>query len=122
MSSAEIAAEIAAGLTEASEAVGSGPLVGQIKRKGAATGPDYQPVYGAAVSHNFTVVLSKFNNRERENTAILATDTKILCSVGAVTPAVSDMMAVAGVEYKIYGVDPLNPGGDNLMFTLWARA
>ena len=118
----DIAAEIAVGLAEAGTATGSGPLSGTIKRKGAKTGPDYAPVYGPDTLHSFTVILGSFSNRERADTAILATDTKITASVGDVVPAVSDKITVQGVDYQIYGVDPLKPGGDVLMYKIWARA
>ena len=118
----DIAAEIAAGLAEAGTAVGSGPLIGTIKRKGLAHGPDYAPYYDPDIEYAFTVILGSFSNRERADTAILATDTKITASVGDVIPAVSDRIAVQGDDYQVYGVDPLKPGGDVLMYKIWARA
>ena len=118
----DIAAEIADALAEAGTAVGSGPLIATIKRKGAQTGPDYAPVYGPDIEYAFTVILGSFSNRERADTAILATDTKITASVGDVIPAVSDRIAVQGDDYQVYGVDPLKPGGDVLMYKIWARA
>jgi len=118
----DIAAEIADALAEAGTAVGSGPLIATIKRKGAQTGPDYAPVYGPDTLHTLTVILGSFSNRERADTAILATDTKITASVGDVIPAVSDRIAVQGDDYQVYGVDPLKPGGDVLMYKIWARA
>jgi len=117
-----IAAEIAEALAEAGTAVGSGPLSGTIKRKGAQTGPDYAPVYGPDTLHSFTVILGSFDARERADTAIAATDTKITASVGDVVPAVSDKITVQGVDYQVYGVTPLNPGGTDLMYKIWARA
>jgi hypothetical protein len=118
----DIAAQIAAALAEAGAAVGDGPLIGVIKRKGANTGPDNKPVYGPELTYNFTVILGSFSERERADTAIKATDTKITVSVGAVVPAVSDKIAIQGVDYQIYGVDPLKAGGIDLMFKVWARA
>ena len=123
MSSVEIAAQIAAAYTEAGVATGTGPLTGTIVRGGAVIGgTDYAPVHDTATNHDFNIVLGKFTNREREGTAILATDVKISCSVGEVEPLVSDVMQVRGVDYEIFGVDPLQPGGDVLNYTIWARA
>ena len=116
------AARIKKGLARAGVATGDGPLIATIKRKGAQTGPDYAPVYGPDTLHTLTVILGSFSNRERADTAILATDTKITASVGDVIPAVSDKIAVQGVDYQVYGVDPLKPGGDVLMYKIWARA
>ena len=97
-------------------------IIATIKRKGLAHGPDYAPYYDPDTEHTFTVILGSFSNRERADTAILATDTKIMASVGDVVPAVSDKITVRGVDYQVYGVDPLKPGGDVLMHKIWARA
>ena len=122
MSGAEIAAEVTAALREAGEAVGDGPLIGTIKRKGAQVGPDYAPIYGRDTTHTFPVVLGSFDERERADTAIEATDTKITASVSDIVPRVSDTITVQGVAYQVYGVDPLKPGGTDLMYKIWARA
>jgi len=119
---ADIAAQIAAALGDAGAAVGDGPLLGVIKRKGTQTGPVYEPVFGPDVTHNFTVILGSFSERERADTAIKATDTKITASIGGVVPEVSDKIAINGVDYQIYGIDPLNPGGEALLYKIWARA
>lgn len=118
----DIAAEIKAAYAEVGVAVGSGPLIGTITRKGAVTGPDYAPTYGPDTEHSFTVILGSFSARERDGSSILATDTKISASVGDVVPAVSDKIAVQGVDYNVYGVDPLKPGGTDLNYMIWARA
>ena len=123
MSGADIAAEVKQALGEASSEVGSGsPLVGTIVRKGPKTGPVYDPQYGPDKEYDFNVVLSTFSLREREGTAILATDTKILCSVGEVVPSTGDKVEVAGTTYEVYGVDPTNPGGVDIVYKLWARS
>jgi len=121
MSGAEIAAEVTAALREAGEAVGDGPLIGTIKRK-PSYGPDYAPVYGQDTPHSFPVILGSFDERERADTAIEATDTKITASVSDIVPRVSDTITVQGVDFQVYGVDPLKPGGTDLMYKIWARA
>lgn len=121
MSGAEIAAEIKAAYAEVGEEVGSGALTGTIVRKGANTGTDYDPVYGPDQTFNFTVTLGTFSNRERAGTAIKATDTRINCSTGDTVPVISDKMRVGGVDYVIYGVDPLKSGGVDLKYKIWAR-
>ena len=117
----DIAAEIKAAYAEAGAAVGSGELIATIKRKGAQTGPDYAPVYGPDIEYAFTVILGSFSNRERADTAILATDAKITASVGDVVPAVSDRITIQGDEYDIFQVIPLKIGGTDLMYEIGAR-
>jgi hypothetical protein len=118
----ELAAEIKEALAEASAAIGDGPLVGVIKRKGAIVGGTvYAPTYGDPIFYNFNIVLGTFDEREREGTAIMSTDAKISCSVGETVPVISDTISVGGVDYKLYGVTPVDTGGVDLMFKLWAR-
>jgi hypothetical protein len=122
MSGEAIAAEVKAALAEVGEAVGSGPLLGTIKRKGANSGTSYAPIFADDIAYSFNVTLGKFSAREREKTAVLETDTKITSSIGVVVPAVSDTIEILGVEYQIYGVDPLNIGGTDILYKIWARA
>jgi hypothetical protein len=118
----ELAAEVSAAIAEATAAVGDGSLIGTIKRKGAIVGgTDYSPIYGDPILHAFNVVIGTFTNREREGTAILATDIKITCGVGGTIPVISDTISVGDVDYKLYGADPVRTGGVDLLFTLWAR-
>lgn len=121
MSGASIAAEVAAALAEVGAATGTGPLIGVIRRKGNKTGPDYAPFYEPDKKYQFTVSLGSFSAKEREGTGIEATDIKITASTGAVVPAISDRIEVNGVVYDIHGVTPINPGGMDLMYRIWAR-
>jgi hypothetical protein len=122
MSGYLIAQEIKDALAEVGEAVGAGALVGVVKRRGTNSGTAHKPIFAADVLHVFTVVLGSFDNREREGTGILVTDTKITASVGVIVPSVSDRISVLGVDYQIYGVTPLRTGGVDLMYKLWARS
>jgi hypothetical protein len=118
----ELAAEIKEALAEASAAIGDGVLVGTISRKGSIVGGTaYAPTYGTPTLHTFNIVLGTFDEREREGTAIMATDAKVTCSVGDTVPVISDTILVDGVDYKLYGVTPVETGGVGLMFELWAR-
>ena len=117
-----IASQVLAGLAEAGVAAGSGPLIGIIRRKGAMTGPEYAPEYGPDTLHKFTVILSGFSATERADTAIMMSDTKIICSVGDITPSTADIILVRGVEYAIKGVDSVAPGGVDLLYKIWARS
>lgn len=122
MSGAEVRAEIRQGIADAGNDVGTGELVGTLLQRGANTGTASNPVFGPDVKAAFTCMLGSFSARERAGTAIEATDTKITAvGDGSVTPAVNDRIEINGIEYKIYGVDPLKPLGVDLMFKIWAR-
>lgn len=121
MSGQQIALEIMAAIIEAGEAVGDGPLEALILRKGEKSGPDYAPVYGPNQEHRFYALLGTFTSKERENTSIRSTDTKITLTVGDVEPVTSDEIKIKGVTYEVHGVEPVNPGGVDLMYEIWAR-
>lgn len=122
MSGASIAAEIKAALIEVGEEIGAGEQIGTLVRPGVNIGEPDEPVFGPDDEFNFTVLVTKFSDRERKDTAILKTDTKIICSIGETVPAVPDVMRVLGVDYKIYGVDPSRPAGVDLVYRIWARS
>jgi hypothetical protein len=117
----DIASEVAAALGEAAAATGNGPLIGIIRRRGAATGPAYEPTYGPDTEHRCNVVLDTFTAREREGTSIAATDTKIMVSTLDIEPTAADTIEVDGTVYEIVDAMPLNPGGVVLMWILQAR-
>jgi len=118
----DIAAEIKAAYAEVGTAVGSGPLIATIKRKGAQTGPDYAPVYGPDIEYRFTALYASFDFADRADTAVLSTDVKFKASVGDVVPVVSDTITVQGVDYQIYRIEPKRDGGTDLNYMIWARA
>lgn len=117
-----IAAEVMAGLAEAGTAVGTGPMIGTIKRKGVRTGgPDYAPVYGPDTTHHFVVIYDTLDFAERNDTAVSLTDTKILAAVSDITPTTADKITIGADEFSIYRVTPLRTGGTDLMFSILAR-
>lgn len=118
----DIAAEIAGALIEVGVETGEGPLYGIIVRKGEMTGPVYDPVYGPPTTYELLVMLDTFSAFERLDTAIEKTDTKIIAQAGTVVPTVADDIVIDDIIYDVHGVEPLNPGGVDLMYEVWARS
>lgn len=116
-----IAAKVKAAIGKGAAATGEGPLIGTLHRRGAATGPEYEPVYGADLEYTCNVVFSKFTSMELAGTSIAANDVKLIASVLDVDPTAADKIEVAGVTYEIINADPVSPGGVALMWVIQAR-
>lgn len=97
---------------------------GALRRTGAATGPAHNPTKGSPTDHSARFVVTDFSNNEVDGTRVLATDKKVLMSVGSLTiePATSDLLVEAsGAVYKIAAIEPLRPAETTLMYTLQCR-
>ena len=123
MSGASIAAEIAAGLAEAGDATGTGPLVSTLrKRVGDRDGPWSAPADSAEAA----VTVVQVSKKVRDGIAMTERRVKMLLieATGA-TPAKGDTIAIgvapgqvtaATVWARIGEVETLAPGGTALMF------
>lgn len=137
MSGAEIAAEVAAALAEAGEAVGSGPYVCTIRR--AAAGPaepqnpfpddDDEPADppGEPTYHPVTAIESVQDIRDMSGTLVGVQKRTLTIDATGIAPLKSDRIAVGvapgGVTEQtafeeILAVRPLAPGGTALLFEL----
>ena len=119
---ATLAAEVAAGLAEASAATGNGtPLVATILRRSRTGGPDHAPTFATSRT-TAPCVLGTFSAREREGTSIAATDLKVtLAAIPGLELSSGDRLEVAGLVYDIVEAVPVRPGGVALMWTIRAR-
>lgn len=88
-----------------------------------SSGPAYAPVEGTPTSYAVTVVVDTYRNSEVDGTRVLATDKKVTMAKGSLTiePATSDTLVIGGKEHAIVRVEPLNPGGTLVMWTLQVR-
>ena len=113
---AAAAADVADGIAEAGFAAA-------IVRKGAPTGPEYNPTPGTPAEHACTVVQSSYRQHERDGTLIQAHDLKFLVSTDGldIVPTPEDELKVGGETYQIIDVAPLAPGGVTIMYTMQVR-
>ena len=93
-------------------------------RRPSTGGTAYNPTQGSPADYPVTIVVTDYETREVDGTRILSTDKKVLLAKGSlsVEPATSDLLIEAsGAVYKIVNVQPLNPGGTVVMYTIQAR-
>ena len=118
----DIAAQIAAALGEASEAVGDGPLIVSVIRDGAQSGQSHKPTYGAdVVFPNVNALFETYSTFERGSSLVESTDIKLLIGAGqGVVPENTDTIQFAGETRKhvIKRVEPVQTGGVGLFYTL----
>lgn len=120
---AEIAAEVAAALGEASSETGDGELFATIIRPGAASGPDYNPTYTADIETPVNALIGSYSVAERAGGLIETTDIKLLVAAGqGVVPFDSDRVRLDGTVHEIKMVTPLKPGGVALMYELQVKS
>lgn len=130
MSGTDIAAEVAAALSEAGAETGTGaPLTGTIMR---VTDPDettYPPTPGSEKTYSFTAGLEGFAFADRDGIQITARDVKVMVSrpVRAedgeeIEPENGDSLTVAGKTYSIVNVDAEAFGGYAIMWTCQCRS
>jgi hypothetical protein len=118
----DIAAQIAAALGQASEAVGDGPLLISIVRDGVATGPAHKPTYSDPVVYpNINALFETYSTFERSSSLVESTDMKLLIGAGqGVTPETTDTIRFAGEtrDHVIKRIEPEQPGGVGLFYTV----
>jgi hypothetical protein len=118
----DIAAQIAAALGQASEAVGDGPLLISVLRVGAMTGPAHKPTQGPDLVYpNVNALFQTYSTYERGSSLVESTDIKLLIGAGqGVTPETTDTIRFAGEMRKhvIKRIEPLQSGGVGLFYTL----
>lgn len=117
----DLAAEVAAAIAEGAAAVGDGPLVAYIVRKGEQTGPDYEPTYGPDVAFECNAIISSSVQRHQSQTVIEVGDKNLFTSAPLVAPTIADRVQVQGQIYQIVNVMPLQTGGVDLAFDILIR-
>lgn len=97
---------------------------GFIRRPGAVTGPAYDPTIGEPTDHPARFVVTDYATKDIDGTRVLATDKKVMVSVGSLTiaPTTSDRLVDAGgIVYNIEAVNPVEPGDTVLLYWIQAR-
>ena len=129
MSGADIAAEIAAALAEAGEAVGTGPYLCTIRRAPVdeATTPWAMPSANDSVDYEVTAIEDVRDIRDMSGTLIGMQKRTLTINATGVQPLKSDRIAVGvapadvtadTVFEEILAVKPLAPGGVALLYEL----
>ena len=122
MSGAEIAAEAAAAIREASAEVGAGtPLTATLVRPGVYDETTYTT--GEPTPYTLDVLVTEYSARDRMGTDITTSDRKIMVTPDApVVPKNGDTLSIAGESYSVQEVMPYQPGGVTLYYHVRARA
>lgn len=93
---------------------------------GTSSGDVFNPTPGAPATEVCTIVEIDYEQGEIDNSAVLATDKRILIKVGdlsATVVASARTIAYGGKTFTIVGpVKAINPGGTLLLYEAQARA
>lgn len=92
-------------------------------RRSTNTGPAWDPQV-SNVDHSAVMAVVAYSDNAIDGTNIRATDRQGLMSVGSliIEPTIADKVIVDGKEMEIVNVDPLDPAGTVVMWTLQLRA
>lgn len=95
-----------------------------IIRAGTPTGPAHNPTPGVPVEYACKAVFDTWRNDQIDGTLIQRGDLKILVASSGltITPTPADKFKHSAKEYAIINVDPLQPAGIPVMWTVQARA
>jgi hypothetical protein len=132
MTGTGIAAEVAAGIAQASaelSADGATPLTATITRPGAIDNTTVPPTKGPDTTYTATAIVSQYSARDRDGTQITARDVKVMLAVpladgsgNQTEPRNGDTLAISdGRTYHVENVMPLQPGGVVLYWECQAR-
>ena len=119
----DIQAEINAALAEATASVGNGPLQVTIVRKGARSGPDYEPVYASDTEHTVNGLIGSYTAFERSGGLIEQTDIKLTIAAGqGIDPTNADHVRIDDKIHEIKSVTPSKPAGEPLSYKLQVKS
>lgn len=110
-----IAAEVAAALAE----VG---FTATLLRRGAATGPEWDPAQGPDTPHPLTVMQDTLGLGLIDGSTIRAGDMRLMCAAEGIRPTTADRVTVQGITYAVVLCEPFAPGGVDLFYDLLLRA
>jgi hypothetical protein len=94
----------------------------QLRRKGAPTGPPHNPQPGADTFHDCKVVEVEYSLTNRDATLVLRGDKLGLISTALdIVPAMDDVLMLADGSYRFIDLQPLQPGGQVLLYEFHCR-
>ncbi|WP_407473524.1 hypothetical protein [Sulfitobacter sp. PM12] len=124
----DIAAEVLAGLAEAGEATGNGPMVCTLRRVTGGSSDPWGEIEGDKAYHEVTAVQTQKQNRDDTGTLVGVTKTMLMIDATGVAPLKSDHIAtnlrkadVTGDTrfHEIADVETVAPAGVALMHKVW---
>ena len=124
MSGADIAADVAAAIREATAEVGAGvALTGVLVRSSGADESTYPPTAGTDTEYPCALMWGRYDARDRDGTNITARDVRAMIAADvAVAPQTGDRLKVGGKVFHVVNVGALQPGGTVIMWDVQARA
>lgn len=94
----------------------------QVERDGAPTGPDYNPQPGPPTRHACKVVELEYSLTNRDATLVLQGDKLGLISTAIdIVPTKDDRVLLGGELYHFIDLQPLQPGGQAILYEFHAR-
>lgn len=111
-----IAQEVLAGLREAGQATGTGPLVLTFTREGAATNPWDTP--GVSTTYTLTCVDMGIKQVYVEGSAATRKARMLMADATGTEPKIGDRVTIGGASHDVLGVMPLAPAGTALMYNI----
>lgn len=124
MSGADIAAQVAAGIAEASATLGDGrPLMAVIVRTVVISDTSTYPVQRRESTTRFElpVIKSRYSLRDRADGVVQPNDIRLMVGVGDIVPKTSDRMELNGRSYELVDIEPFEPGGIPVYYIIRAR-
>lgn len=112
---AAIAAEVAG-------AIGDVGYTATLLRRGAPTGPEWEPVPGPDTRHTVKLLGDTIALGLIGGTAINAGDRRELMAAETIAPTPADRMQIGSTVYAIIRAEPYAPGGAALFYDLILRA
>ena len=82
-----------------------------LRRKGAATGPDYAPIAGEPTLHDIVAVDLAGSASDQDGTMVEATEWKLMVSPAGIAPKKDDEIQIRGAWRAVDEVETFAPGG-----------
>ncbi len=94
----------------------------QLERDGAPTGPPHDPQPGEPTRHGCRVVELEYSLTDRDTTLVQQGDKLGLISTAIdIQPGKDDRLLLGGQLYHLIDLQPLSPGGQDLLYEFHAR-
>lgn len=84
-------------------------------RQGPPTGPVFDPTPGEIIAYPVTILETGYDEQYKPATLVQAMDRVGMIAASAdITPALSDLLRVEGVDYALMELTPITPAPDGI--------